>query len=125
MYSSGPTAIDGTQTYMYVATIAEPPSGQIYSDSNIDQVATQWIGMTPDVNGSGGIAQTGYAQDATHPYSSGYELWWEYTADPSYMTPYTTSSYASAGDKLFATTYLQTGGKFYFEACDDSKSGSP
>lgn len=100
-----------------VATITMPPSTQV--NSSVNQVASVWVGLSNSAGGNGGLAQTGYATDATPGSNSfNYNLWYEVydlgTPVSMPMTNYGGNPTASPGNIIDATVQ-QNGNSWDFE----------
>jgi hypothetical protein len=122
-WNSGATTsvVEALSEKAVTAAIIEPPSGQ--KNSHIDQTAAVWIGVSSAYDG-GDILQTGYYNVATtNNGTSSYELWWQF-AGVNNLTPYSSTSYANAGDVLYmdANWNPSPTNKAAYELCDVNAS---
>ena len=110
-----------TGAYDGIVPYGVPPSGSqhsVPSGTLVDALAGVWVGTSPQPGGQGGLLQTGYVYDASHPSASycvsgtdfsgdcNYGLWWEYYPNTA-PYPYSGDPQAPVGD-IFAVNVYQT-----------------
>ena len=121
------STVSSTSANFNVANIIMPPSSQVNTSAN--QVATVWVGLSNQAGGVGGLAQTGYATDATPGSNSyNYNLWYE-VYDPgtpvnmASMTDYNGNPTVSPGN-IVSATVQQSGSSWDFEIYNYNNSNT-